>query len=298
MGVACGVVVAHTMLGFAIGLHIRPVIAVPGILLLDYIWMVMPPAFNPPWLRHLTGAWTGCCDVTTSLDTRASLAVTSLSLGLAVTAFLLVRAPLEEWHFGVAMIPIILSFSAGAWLVHALGPDPIVPRSGSLVCSNGTPQTCVWPEHRGQLARIAPLAVQADAAWLEAGVPGPERYSELRAAALPPGVGSIRLQPSLPQDNRDILVSLAYGALPRPPACAVTGTAPWPGGAAAPYVAAWFADVAGVPLSDLQAAVSPDVIEKVAAVRATPPADQANWVKQNMAANRDCTVPPLLEPPS
>jgi len=298
MAVACAVIIAHTVLGFAVGLHIRSVIAMPSILLLDYIWMVMPPAFNPLWLRHLTGAWTGCRDVTTSLDTRASLAVTLLSLGFAVAAFLLARASLAERHFGAAMIPIILSVSVGIWLVHSLGPDPVVPRAGSLVCSNGTPQVCVWPEHRNQLARIEPLAAQADAAWQQAGVPGPERYSELRAAALPPGVGSIRLQPSLPQDNRDILVSLAYGALPRPPACAVAGTAPWPGGAAAPYVAVWYADVAGVPLSALQSAVSPDVIEKVAAVRATPPADQANWVNQNMAAISDCAIPPHLEPPS
>jgi hypothetical protein len=298
LGVACVLVIAHTILGFAIGLHVRPVIAAPSILLVDYAWMVMPMGLYPLWLRHLTGSWTGCCDVTTSLDARALLAVSLVALGLVGTALLLLRVPLSVGRLGFAVAPIILAFSAGVWVVHPLGADPIVPRSGALVCSDGIPKICVWPEHRAELTHLASLAGHAVATWHDVGVAIPDRYSEERASALPPDAGSIRVRPDLGGNDTAVMLSLAYGALPRPPKCATAGAAPWPGGAAAPYVAVWLTNVAGVPLADLHGRISPDVINTVAAVRATPSAEQVTWVERNLTAIRDCYALPQLEPPS
>lgn len=297
LGVAFAAVVGHTLLGFGIGVHIRPVIAAPSILLVDYAWMVMLVTLEPLWLRHLTGAWTGCCDVTTSLDPRALLAVTVIAAGFAVTAFVLIRVPMTVSRLMLSVVPILLSVSVGVELVNSLGPDPIVERSGELVCSDGEPQVCVWPEHRGTLERVASLARQADDAWRDTGFTGPDQFSELRTEALPPNAGAIRVRPDLPEFDTNILMSLAYGSLPHPPDCSRDGVTQLPGVVAGPYVAVWLGNVAGVPLAE-QSAHDPSVIETVRAVRTLPETDQVTWVAHNMTAIGDCSTVPELEPPS
>ena len=189
----------------------------------------------------------------------------------------------------------MLAFGLGALLVRGLGPDPVIEReAAALVCASGQPRVCVWPEHRGRLEEVAALAAQADAAWRQLGLAVPSEFSERRPAALPPGAGAFRIS----RESRpgDIVVSLAYGLLPPPPRCALVGTAPYPGGAAARYVTAWLADAAGLPRAELGERFGPDVLATVAAVRAMPSARQQAWLERNVAALRACEVEPWLEP--
>lgn len=298
LGAALVVVLGHTLLGFGIGVHIRPVIAAPSILLVDYAWMVMLVTLEPLWLRHLTGAWTSCCDVTTSLDPRALLAVTVIAVGFVVTALVLVRVPMTGGRLMFSVVPLIVSFSIGVDLVNSLGYAPTIARSGDLVCSDGEPKVCLWPEHDGVLERVASLARQADEAWRDAGFTGPDQFSELRTDALRANAGAIRVRPNLPQFDTNILMSLAYGSLPQPPDCSRDGTTQMPGVVAAPYVAAWLGNVAGVPLATLSERFDAAVIETVEAVRALPKTDQVAWVTHNVMAIGDCWTKPQLDPSS
>lgn len=287
------VITAHALLGFAVGVNVPVVIAVPTVLLVDYGWMVLPIALEPLWLRHLNGTWISCCALHTDLAPQAFAGAVVVAAGFAATAVLLLRQPLDAARLALALAPLVLAFGTGGFLVHRLGPDPTVDRKATLVCSSGQPRVCVWPEHRGRLAEVAAVAVQADQAWRRFGIAVPAEFSEQRSA-LPPGTSSFGISLETPRSG--IVASLAYSLLPPLPQCALTGTAPFPGGRARGYVVAWFADVAGLPRAELVRRFGPSILGTIDAVRSLPEDRQWAWLERNLAASGACGVPPRLEP--
>jgi hypothetical protein len=292
LGVAFIVIVAHTLLGFAIGMHVPPVVAVPTVFLTDYGWMLLPAALEPVWLRHLTGAWDSCCQIDTDLAPQAVAGAIIVAAGLVGTAVLLLHR--QGWRFypALTVVPTILAFGIGAFLVRGMGPDPVVDRDPSLlVCASGVPRVCVWPEHRERLEEVSTIAAEVSAAWQQLGIAVPTEFSEQNPALLPPGAASFGF--SLQAQRSNIVVSLAHSLLPRQPKCEGTG---FLGGPATEYVEAWLVDAAGLPSTELDHRFTPDVLDTVSSVRALPLERQQRWLEQNVAALRACDVRPQLEP--
>ena len=285
---------AHTLLGFAIGTQLPSTVAVPSVLLIDYAWMVLPIAIEPLWLRHLNGAWISCCDLASDLAPSAFIGTAIITIGFTGTAILLLRPYLDTFRRVLAVIPTVIAFGVGALLVQGLGPDPIVARTSTLVCSSGEPRVCVWPEHRERLPEVVEIAGAAVKSWRAVGISVPGEFSEQRnPALLPPGASSFGF--SSESQRSDILNSLVYSLLPPLPACAREGGS-FLGGPAQSYVVAWLADTAGISRDELESRFGADIRQTIESVRALPIDQQQAWVARNIAALQKCDVAPQLEP--
>lgn len=281
---------AHLTLGFALGVLLPSGVAVPAMLLFSYIWMVMPIAMEPLWVRHLTGVWISCCSVHLMVAPAAVAGTIIASSGLLLGALccLYVQKP---WRWLPAIGIWILLWSIGAVLVRNLGVDPAVPRVATMVCSQTRPVVCVWPEHREQLETAAAMAQQAAQHWTAAGLEVPREFNELDQSLLPADARSfgfsLRSQPS------DILRSLAYAMLPPFPDC---NNQPYLGGAASSYVLAWMDAAAGQPENMMEPVYGPEVVQAIHEIRSLEPAVQRRWLNRNLAALRVCDLPAQLEP--
>ena len=296
VGVETCVVTAQALLGFAIGLRLRPVVAVPAAFLLMFTWMALPAAILPVWLDFPTGAWAGCCAIDSDLAPRAVASAITVVVGFLLAALVLLQQPFARIQFGLASLAAALGIATGLWLVRGMDSNPTVPRDPSvLVCAPGPPQVCVWPEHRSRLATAARVVAKVAPVWQAAGVPLPARFSEEWSESLPSSTGRVIIR----SDNEEeIVLSLARGVLPPVPPCALKSEVPYFGFESRDYVIAWLVDVAGVP-PDRYASThvhGDKILRTVASVRALPPDEQRAWLAGNLAAMRACGVRPPLEP--
>ncbi|MFE1013764.1 hypothetical protein ACFW4M_21010 [Streptomyces sp. NPDC058794] len=185
------VLCAHVLVGYAVGMWLPAVAAVPVVLVGDYLWNVYPPALQPLWLRHLTQPAHGCCMNTTSADMAgiAGPALVAVGLaGLAVAAAAACRhtprlgtLPAYALSTGTALaLTVAAATTAGSvTLVDSLGPDATRARTASdLRCADSTPQVCLWPEHAPRLAETARTVSVAVDGLQEVGVPAPESVTE------------------------------------------------------------------------------------------------------------------------
>jgi hypothetical protein len=180
--------------------------------------MVLPIAVEPLWLRHLTGVWFTCCQVSTTLAPAAISGAFVVAAGLSGMALFLLRIPLSAQRLILSATPLVVAFSIGAALVRDLGPDPVVPRSSSvLVYSLGQPRICLWPEHRERLEEVVAITTEASVAWQEFGISVPTEFSEQEQQALPTDSRSFGI--SQDSQHGDILYSLAYSLLPSSGQC-------------------------------------------------------------------------------
>ncbi|MFE4057824.1 hypothetical protein ACFXP3_16265 [Streptomyces sp. NPDC059096] len=190
---AAGVMVcAHVVAGFAIGMWLPTVAAVPVVLVGDYLWNVYPPALEPLWLRHLTRPASGCCMNASAVDPGGIWAPALVAAGLAavaVAATALSRhtprlgdLPGAVPYAGAALAAVTASaaFVGGAGLVDRLGPDAVQARPVSaLVCAEpaGT-RVCVWPEHAPRLAETARTVDAAVEGLRPVGITPPDVVTE------------------------------------------------------------------------------------------------------------------------
>lgn len=285
------VLLAHALLGFAIGVRVPSVVAVSSVLLVDYAWMVLPIGLEPLWLRHLNGTWLSCCGLPTDLSPRAFAGVVVVAVGLAGTAVFLMGQPVDLLRLSLSVVPTAVGVSAGVLLVQGMGPDPVAARDPSvLVCSSGQPRVCVWPEHYGRLDEVSAIAAEASKAWRRFGIAVPAEFTEYRSA-LSSGTNSFGF--SLTSRRSDIIISLANSLLP--PMAQCEGK-PFLGGAAGSYARAWFGSVAGLSHAELRVRFGPDVVNKVAAVQSLSVERQRAWLERNLAAWQACDVAPQLDP--
>jgi len=297
LGAAYAILGAHALIGFAIGAATPVVVAAPAVLLAGYAWMAMPAAVEPLWLRHLTGAWEGCCGVAEDLAPRAVIGAVVLAVGLAGSALLLMRRPADGLVLLLAPLPVAVGFVAGLLVVRGLGAYPVVGRDPSaLVCAAGPPRVCVWPEHRERLAETAAIAEDLVAAWGATGIDVPAAFTEQLPPALPPDTRSFGIWSGA--DHSEIAAALSYGMLPPVPECAIKGQSRYPGGAAAPYVEAWFLAHAGAVADDARARFPPRVSAILSGVLSLPVDRQLIWLDRNLSALGSCGVEPELDPGS
>lgn len=281
------IIFVHVLLGFAVGVRLPTVIAVPGVLLIDYVWMTVPDALHPLWLRHLTGAWGSCCMVGSELAPQAILGTLIVVLGMAGTAILLLQQDRRLRQVWLAGVPLVLALVVGSVVVRDLGADPVVPRSPQLlVCSATEPRVCVWPEHRTRLDEVSALAVAASTRWRDAGVAVPSEFSEWHSLGiLERGFGF-----SMASSMADLRVSLANSVLPSWPDCVLSG--PYLAGPAEIDVLAWLVATSGASAEELNLRFGPETAQNIAVLQGLPLDEQQAWYQANVAAMSVCDQPP------
>ncbi|MFJ8599137.1 hypothetical protein ACIREM_10475 [Streptomyces shenzhenensis] len=189
---AAAILCAHVIAGYAIGMWLPAVAAVPVTLVGDYLWNVYPPALEPLWLRHLTRPAHGCCMNTSAVDPGGILAPVLVAVGLAGLAVAAVAASRRAPRLGslpdsvpyagaaLAVVAAMATTAGGVSLVNHLGPDAVQMRPDSdLVCtdSRGT-RVCVWPEHAPRLSETARAVSAAVTRLRLVGVASPEVVTE------------------------------------------------------------------------------------------------------------------------
>ncbi|SDO37961.1 hypothetical protein SAMN04487981_110172 [Streptomyces sp. cf386] len=219
---ACVILCAHIVAGYAIGMWLPAVAAVPVVLVGDYLWNVYPPALEPLWLRHLTRPAFGCCMNTSEAYPGAIAAPALMSAGLAALAVaaasLSRRTPrlgslprsVPHWGAALAVVATLVTTSTGVGLVDELGPDAVQARPESeLVCDDvqGT-RVCVWPEHASRLPETARTVSTAVERLRLVGVSPPDVVTE---SGLRPGrkewTVTVRQDPGF--TSQDMVTSLA-----------------------------------------------------------------------------------------
>lgn len=290
------VIAAHSVAGFALGLRLAAVVAVPAALMVSFLWMAFPRALEPVWIRHLTGS-VMCCRLQDQLAPEALAGAASVALGLLLAGGLLASQRTPGRSAVSAIVALSIGGAVGAIFVNGLGPYAVKPRDGTeLTCrSDQQVRVCVWPEHTSRLERLTGLAKEASMAWERAGLVT-QTFSE---DASDPARG--RLDFTLTANDEDLLVSLALSALPTFPACAET--APYPGYDAVDPTLAWLVSLAGMSDDGLRQrfgeASDPDQpapVDVVAALAAADEATQRAWLARNIEAIRSCDIQPASTP--
>ena len=285
------VIAALSLLGFAIGVWSPPVISVPTVFIATWCWMALTPAMSPLWVRHLTGSFSGCCSLSTDIPPRAFAGSLLMASGFVVSSIILFQHSWRRSRFALAAIPTVLLFSAGAALVHGMGPNAVVPRSASnLVCQPGNPSVCLWREHQSRLDDVSLIATNVAINWKDAGVPVPSKFTEQWQKDNNKNERSFLI--ALNANNSEIVVDLTNAVIPLFPACAQHG--PWPGGQVQNAVRVWLAEDAGVVPTSLDHQFNPRDLAIASSVHELPIAQQRAWIRQNLAALQSCTVQPLV----
>ena len=180
--------------GMAVGVAVRPALSVPLSLMVPVLWLIMLPASQTLWLRHLTGGWPSCCSVNSTLSWRAILAtLTVLASVLAASLLVLgtrgrAMGPRPRMVAGLVAVLVTGGLVGGASMVRGMGPDPIAPRTHGLRCDVvAEAKVCVWPEHEAAAARFKPVVATVFPVWRQAGVALPEVITE---ASLPDSASS------------------------------------------------------------------------------------------------------------
>lgn len=176
---------AWTCFGFALGVMLRATISLPLSVLSAFGWFLFTPSIEPPWPRHLSATWDGCCTTPDVPNTTVMMGIVVFALGLILTAGCLVwiwsrgLKPRAGWAAGAAL-PVIVGLMIAGMLTNQIGHSPTQPRTDQVVCWPGTPEICLWPERRpdgdADVASIRTITSH----WASMGVHLPGRLSEDR----------------------------------------------------------------------------------------------------------------------
>lgn len=267
------VLAAHVVLGYAIGLRVPTIIAAASVLLVDYAWMVLPAAMQPPWLRHLNGTWISCCAVYVDVAPTALAAALLMAAGLAGAGLTLLQRP-HAGRIALAFALPVFAFVGASSLVNSMGPDPVVPRSDSaLVCSATEPRVCVWPEHESRLSEVSTAISRATASWKHAGFAVADIYTEQRTGG-PSGSAVFGFSPQ--SRTVDVVGGLTTGIVP-PGRC---GPGAAPGHDPRDYVRAWLLLAGGI--TSAESGVAPDVAQSVERQLNMSTDAQREWLMRRM----------------
>ena len=144
--------VASSCLGFALGRHFAPVVAVPASFFSVALWLVYPAALTPFWIRHLTGTYFGgCCALDVVVDRRAVLAGSLVAAGMVVAA--LMSASVRRLSPAVVIVSaavFALGLIAGQRIVATMGPEALSGvRPASIVSDQDRRSACGTRTPRG-----------------------------------------------------------------------------------------------------------------------------------------------------
>lgn len=184
-GLGLLLLLAWTVLGFGVGLVTHAIVSLPTMMVAGYCWFSLPAAYEPLWMRHLTGDLAACCSVETDLAPAVLVAAGTVAVGLALTGVALIRSRLPSraamWR-ALAPAPLIAALAISTPLIDDLGPIPAVARDVGMECAGSEPTVCVYPERDGLLDELSAVASESYRRWEHLGFTGPARLSEDRRA--------------------------------------------------------------------------------------------------------------------
>lgn len=163
-------VVMHGMLGYALGVWLRPVLAIPLSVVVPYVWIGATWSIDFFGIRYLAGlAFEGCCTPVSVLDTNAVAGFIVFSAVATVACFLAINShrysrqrdfPRTWVRASGSALVLIVGLVLGLGLTAGVGPNPDSPRpTTELVCDQSEPQVCFFP---GQFSRNDNRAVYAN----------------------------------------------------------------------------------------------------------------------------------------
>lgn len=204
-------VLVWVCVGAALGLMFRPVAAVPLAVVTPYLALTLPGAWEPFWLRHLSGLLFDCCTTSELLDSRAVVASLAILTACGVVACMAIFLRLGPPRPSPAPLAAGTALAIGLVIVgigqaRDVGMTPTVARStDELRCSD---DVCLWPED-GAARRANELAwSRVGAAWTALGLRLPA--TTVGPVSRPGVLGLVALTP----DSHAALASMSL-ALPR-----------------------------------------------------------------------------------
>ena len=216
-GVAAAWVFFSTILGAVVG-RLGPLRGTaPVSVVVPYVLVGFPPAFTPPWLRHLFGLTSGCCRIDQVLDPRMVVGAVAFMLGL--TLLVLAAGWGSAGHGRPALASSLAALVLGGTAVatvDGLEYESTRPRPGDPACRDlATTQVCVWPEHEAALQEGLPTMEAVIAAAKDAGLILPIGFVETSGPTSWPLV-PLKVRPDLP--SAALGYSLASSITPEPTA--------------------------------------------------------------------------------
>ncbi|NYI40136.1 DUF7224 domain-containing protein [Demequina lutea] len=154
-------------LGVLLGRFLAGIYSAPLTLLGGYLWMVMPMAFEPLWLRHLNGHWPDCCSVPYEPSLRGLGAVAAVSIGLSVIA-LLYAGRLTRGRIALSLVAAAVAAATASYLAAPLGGEPVQARSNGLKCAplgHDGASLCLFTEHEPERTLAEDAYRRAYDAW-------------------------------------------------------------------------------------------------------------------------------------
>ncbi|MGL4306603.1 MAG: DUF7224 domain-containing protein [Mycobacteriaceae bacterium] len=277
------VVCAQASVGAALGARVNRVIAVPATLIGGYIWLAFPPSIEPFWIRHVTGSWgVGCCSLDTVISSKVVLSLSIFNIGVIAAAVLLSSSRHLLLRSVLTLVVALCATSVASAISKDVGPEPVQPRSGSLVCDEGAIRICVWPENKPILRKASASASTAASLWGAAGVALPTQLSEKADGA----TGLAPFGVSTEMDSDEIVDSLAYALLPAGADCTAQG---YGASGVQPYLHFWLVRTAGV--QPPPGNVMPNVEDIVELVLAVSKERQLAWYLRLTESLKSCNIP-------
>lgn len=220
LAIGCSAMLAAALAGFTLGTRVHPVVALPTAFLATFFWLAFPRALHPDWLVSLNGDVSRCCTNAQDLAPRAVIATIGINVAVIVVCLVLLTSfaafrPVTAGTICLALM--LIAAGSGAWLVHGLGPAPVVARTSGLACARTAVRICVWREHDATLPALTAAAQESIPRWRAIGIAVPDTFTEADDAHDPAGSAGFRVGTAT--DHANASFSLASGLIPDLPHC-------------------------------------------------------------------------------
>ncbi|MFK0017160.1 hypothetical protein [Streptomyces sp. NPDC091027] len=293
LAVSAAILIANTLAGAVLGRVLPGVLAAPLALIVAFIANAYPASWNIRWIRHLiASSLDSCCAVDQVIDPRALWSGAVFALVVSGAALILIhfRSTLPAAATAVALV--FSGVGIAAYLARDVEYDPVVARPASeLVCDNGAPRVCLWPELKAQADTITTGARAATHRLAKAGL----TIAPTLTMAPEPGPGESKLGIPTQPTSSDLAAGVASGLLPQPPTCALNGEA-YPAAAAHGPVSAWlYAKATGEAHLGKGRFDPRDVAFVTEKVLSQPEDVQLDWYQRNTAAMTSCADNPPID---
>lgn len=283
MATVSWVLLAHIAVGWLLGSVAPKSIAMALSAASSFVWLAYPPAFQPFWIRNVTGhLGTSCCDLDQELAPQALIAPAILATAVLGVAVIMLTTGFRGRAVGFVALPVLLfGVVLSALIVRDFGADPVVPRSAQMACSDkGSTRICLWPEHADHLSQVSGTLLEATERLVAAGLPQPRGLTE----ASKDGWWTFNATSS---SRKNVRTSLAVGVLgDLPPACPEGQH--WTGGHAYGPLTVWLTRVAGLSWDDARSLSDGRDARRVRDLLASSKHEQMAWYAEMSSAVQSC----------
>lgn len=284
-GLGLLLLLAWTVLGFGVGLVTHAIVSLPTMMVAGFCWFSLPAAYEPVWMRHLTGDLLDCCSVKTDVSRAVLVAAGTVAVGIALSGAALIRSRLPQraatWR-ALAPVPFLATVVIATPLIDGLGPMPVVAREVAMACKGSEPTICVYPERDEGLSDLRAITTDAYRAWARYGFEGPSRLSE----TAPAFHGAVPLHTYTGWDRQRLTTAVVEATVPwRFRTCDTERSA---ARRASRDLSAWLALGAGIDRGDLPDTFGRRPAEHAVEVSGLPDRRQRRWVARQLMALGTC----------